>query len=353
MSQTTAQEPMQSIAVEQVDEDTSGGRKIRTLTGKETKESKNKIPFQVGNTPLIKLGRICPTGNVFGKAEFSNPTGSVKDRAAFWMLKEAIEKENLSLGNRELLDSSSGNTGISLAAFGASIGLGVTIVLPQNASQERKRMLKLFGAKTVYSDPLEGSDGAMRLARELAEKYSDRYVYLDQYSNDANWRAHYYGTAKEIWAQTGGKVTHFVSGVGTGGTIMGTGKRLKELKPSIKVVAVEPSSPFHGIEGLKHIESSIKPKIFDENFPDETILIDTEQAQAMMLKLAREQGVLVGTSSGATVAVAKKLAEQQVDEKARGSREQEGEQAKSLIVAVLADAGTRYLSEKYIQDALR
>src|SRR5579875_1152019 len=147
MSQTTAQEPMQSIAVEQVDEDTSGGRKIRTLTGKETKESKNKIPFQVGNTPLIKLGRICPTGNVFGKAEFSNPTGSVKDRAAFWMLKEAIEKENLSLGNRELLDSSSGNTGISLAAFGASIGLGVTIVLPQNASQERKRMLKLFGPR--------------------------------------------------------------------------------------------------------------------------------------------------------------------------------------------------------------
>jgi S-sulfo-L-cysteine synthase (O-acetyl-L-serine-dependent) len=275
--------------------------------------------FSVGNTPLIKLGMIEPNGSLYGKAEFLNPTGSVKDRAAAKMLQDA-------------LDSSSGNTGISLAAFGASVGLKVTIVLPKSANIERQKLLKLYGASVIFSDAMEGSDGAIEVARELARKHPEKYFYVDQYSNESNWRAHYHGTAEEVWKQTSGKITHFVAGVGTGGTIMGTGRRLKELNPEVKVIAVEPDSPFHGIEGLKHIESSIKPRIFDEKFPDVTEFVKTEEAQRMVLTLAKEQGVFVGTSSGAAVLAAKKY-----------SREKE-----NVVVAVLADQGSRYLSEKYL-----
>ncbi|MGI0091744.1 MAG: PLP-dependent cysteine synthase family protein [Nitrososphaerales archaeon] len=285
----------------------------------------------VGNTPLIKLDRIVPNGSLFAKAEYLNPTGSVKDRAAARMIKSAIEKSDLLGSHREILDSSSGNTGIALAAFGASIGIRATIVLPKTASIERQKLLKIYGADIIYSDPMEGSDGAIRVARHLAVKEPEKYLYVDQYGNDSNWEAHYFGTAEEVWRQTSGKITHFVAGVGTGGTIMGAGKRLKELNPKIKIVAVQPDSPLHGIEGLKHIESSIKPKIFDEKFPDETVFVKTEEAQKKVINIAREQGLFVGTSSGAVAIAAQKYAH-----------------GGDTVVAVFADQGARYLSEKYL-----
>jgi cysteine synthase B len=287
--------------------------------------------FIVGNTPLLKLDRMSKN-SLYGKAEFLNPTGSVKDRAAANMLKKAIETNQIEEG-KEILDSSSGNTGISLAAFGAAAGFKVTIVLPSSASIERQRLLKIYGARIIFSDPLEGSDGAIIAAKEIMEKDPQRYFYIDQYSNDANWQAHYYGTAQEIWRQTSGKITHFVAGVGTGGTIMGTGRRLKELNPNVRIIAVEPSGPFHGLEGLKHIESSIKPRIFEPGFPDETVFVETEKAQEMVKRMARQQGVFAGTSSGATVLTSLKYAND----------------PDNLVVAILADQGSRYLSEKYMQ----
>ena len=208
----------------------------------------------------------------------------------------------------------------------------MSIVLPESASLERQKLLRLYGANIIFSDPLEGSDGAIEVARELYSRKPEKYHYMDQYSNEANWQAHYFGTAEEIWKQTSGKITHFVSGVGTGGTVMGTGRRLKELNPGVKIVAVEPDQPFHGIEGLKHIQSSIKPKIFDEKFPDETIFVKTEDAQNEVLRLAREEGIFVGTSSGATSVAAKSLV-------SKGN----------LIVAIFADQGSRYMSEKFLE----
>ncbi|HVB12907.1 MAG TPA: cysteine synthase family protein [Nitrososphaerales archaeon] len=287
--------------------------------------------FFVGNTPLIRLEKIVPNGSLYAKAEYLNPTGSVKDRAAARMLQLAIDKDNLLSSRKEILDASSGNTGISLASFGASLGVKVTIVLPRSASIERQRLLKLYGATIVFSDPMEGSDGAILVARELASREPTKYYYTDQYSSDANWQAHYYGTAEEVWKQTDGKITHFVAGVGTGGTIMGTGRRLKELNQEIKIIAVEPDAPFHGIEGLKHIESSIKPKIFEPKFPDETVFVRTEEAQKNVMALAKVEGLFVGTSSGATLIAAKKYV---------------GEG--NIVVAVFADQGSRYLSEKYL-----
>jgi cysteine synthase B len=249
------------------------------------------------------------------------------------MLQIAIEDDDLIRDTeKEILDSSSGNTGISLAAFGASLGLKVSIVLPESASIERQKLLKLYGANIIFSDPMEGSDGAIEIARDLVSKYPEKYFYTDQYSNDANWQAHYFGTAEEIWKQTSGKITHFVAGVGTGGTIIGTGRRLKELNPEVKIIAVEPDGPFHGIEGLKHIESSIKPKIYDESFPDETVFVKTEDAQKTVLQLASEQGIFGGTSSGAAAVIAKKYS-------IKGN----------FVVSVFADQGIRYLSEKYLE----
>lgn len=288
----------------------------------------------VGNTPLLKLH---PSGRglqIFAKAEYLNPTGSVKDRAAARMIKTAIQKDKTVLENRnkEILDSSSGNTGISLAAFGAQLGLKISIVLPESASIERQKLLRMYGAKIIFSDPMDGSDGAIIVARELYSKEPEKYCYVNQYGNDANWQAHYFGTGQEIWEQSGGKVTHFIAGVGTGGTVMGTGRRLKELNPKIKIIAVEPDEPFHGIEGLKHIESSIKPEIFDERFPDETFFVKTEDAQKEVLRLAREEGIFAGTSAGAV-----SFASRKIDDGPGG-----------CIVGIFADQGSRYLSEKYL-----
>jgi S-sulfo-L-cysteine synthase (O-acetyl-L-serine-dependent) len=288
----------------------------------------------VGNTPLIDLTRPNSLdGTLFAKAEFLNPTGSVKDRAASGMLRSAIKRFGIldPQNKKTILDSSSGNTGISLAAFGASLGLKVSVVLPESANIERQKLLRLYGADIIFSDPMQGSDGAIELARELYSKSPERYHYTDQYSNDANWQAHYFGTAEEIWKQTSGRITHFVAGVGTGGTIMGTGKRLKRLNPEIKIIAVEPDEPFHGIEGLKHIESSMKPKIFDASFPDETIFVKTEDAQRKVIELAKQQGLFVGTSSGASALAAESYA-------TRGN----------IVVAIFADQGSRYLSESYL-----
>jgi len=298
----------------------------------EFKESTSSVLNSVGKTPLLQLKTDPENGELFAKAEFLNSTGSVKDRATARMIQVAVEKGGLLRSGKEILDSSSGYTGISLASFGASLGIKVSIVLPESASLERQKLLRLYGANIIFSDPLEGSDGAIEVARELYSRKPEKYHYMDQYSNEANWQAHYFGTAEEIWKQTSGKITHFVSGVGTGGTVMGTGRRLKELNPGVKIVAVEPDQPFHGIEGLKHIQSSIKPKIFDEKFPDETIFVKTEDAQNEVLRLAREEGIFVGTSSGATSVVAKSLV-------SKGN----------LIVAIFADQGSRYMSEKFLE----
>jgi S-sulfo-L-cysteine synthase (O-acetyl-L-serine-dependent) len=287
-----------------------------------------RILGYVGNTPLIPL-RTTP---LFAKAEFLNPTGSVKDRAAAGMIRKALEEEDFSSSRKEILDSSSGNTGISLAAFGASLGLRVSIVLPESASSERQKLLGMYGARIILSDPMEGSDGAIEVAREMVAKEPEKYCYTDQYSNDANWQAHYQDTAEEIWEQTAGRITHLVAGVGTGGTVMGTGRKLKELNPEIQINAVEPDQPFHGIEGLKHIASSIKPRIFDEKFPDETIFVKTEEAQKEVLRLAREEGLFVGTSSGAASVAARKYLSPE-----------------NVVVAIFADQGSRYLSEKYLE----
>src|SRR4051794_8107649 len=258
---------------------------------------------RVGNTPLLRLERIArdfPHLQLLGKAEWYNPGGSVKDRAAFSIVKEG-RRSGKFLAGKTLLDSTSGNTGIAYAMIGAAQGFPVTLCMPENVSIERKRILKAYGANIIYTDPGEGSDGAIRYARELYAGDPDKYFYADQYSNDANWRAHYIGTANEIWQQTQGRVTHFVSMLGTSGTFVGTTRRLKELNPRVRCISLQPDSAFHGIEGAKHMESAIVPKIYDAELADENIEISTEASYKMVKRMAREEGLLVGISSGAAV----------------------------------------------------
>src|SRR5438309_10385110 len=256
---------------------------------------------RVGNTPLLRLERVArdlPNIQLLGKAEWMNPGGSVKDRAASNIVAEACAAGRLGPG-KILLDSTSGNTGIAYAMIGAAQGFPVTLCMPENVSVERKRILHAYGANIMYTDPDEGSDGAIRKVRELAAEHPDKYFYGDQYSNDANWRAHYHGTANEIWQQTEGRVTHFVSMMGTSGTFVGTARRLKELNPQIRCISLQPDSPFHGIEGAKHMVSAIVPKIYDPSLADMDLGIATEDAYAMAKRLAREEGVLVGISAAA------------------------------------------------------
>src|SRR6202045_5560977 len=265
----------------------------------------------IGNTPLLPLDALirdlpdaqpanAHLSNVYllGKAEWYNPGGSVKDRAAARIVAEARRDGKLAPG-KILLDSTSGNTGISYAMLGAALGFPVTLCVPENVSPERKRILQAYGANIIYTDPAEGSDGAIKVARQYAERDPDLYFYADQYSNDANWRAHYETTANEIWQQTEGRVTHFVAMLGTTGTFIGTTRRLKELNPKIRCVSLQPDSAFHGIEGAKHLPSAIVPRIYDPSLADENIEISTEAAHAMARRLAREQGLLVGVSAGA------------------------------------------------------
>jgi len=294
---------------------------------------------RIGNTPLVRLDHLTadlPGVRILGKAEWCNPGGSVKDRAASAIVLEAMRNEQLCPGTR-LLDATSGNTGIAYAMLGAALGFPVTLCMPSNVSPERKRILHAYGADVVWTDPADSSDGAIRKARELAN--DPQYFYADQYSNDANWRAHYHGTAHEILEQTDGQITHFVAGLGTSGTFMGVTRRLREANRSIECISMQPDSPFHGLEGLKHMATAIVPAIYDPNLADRNIEIGTEAAYAMAKRLARSEGLLVGISAAAAVAASLLIAEEQ---SALGKE--------AVIVTILCDAADKYLSERFWEE---
>jgi len=264
-----------------------------------------------GQTPLVRLRRVgaaFPGVELLVKCEWMNPAGSVKDRPALWMIRDA-EERGLLQGSRSLLDSTSGNTGIALAQLAAARGHRVTLCMPANASESRKRLLRLLGAELVLTDALEGADGARDVARQLAEENPGRYHYLDQYSNPMNWRAHYESTAPEIWEQTRGRVTHFAAIMGTSGTFTGVSRRLRELKPGIQCFAVQPDHAYHGIEGTKHYASTEVPPIFDPALATAQLDVSTEEAQAMARRLACEEGLPSGTSGGAAVVAALRVAQ--------------------------------------------
>jgi cysteine synthase B len=292
------------------------------------------LASHVGNTPLLPLRRVTLSLprqiQVFAKAEWFNPGGSVKDRPALNIIRTAIANGDLIPGRR-LLDSTSGNMGIAYATFGAAMGIKVTLCVPANASPERITMLKALGAEVILTDPSEGSDGAIRVARQMAAERPDVYWYANQYNNDANWQAHYLTTGPEILAQTNGQITHFVAGLGTSGTLMGTGRYLRENLPNVKIIGFQPDAPFHGLEGLKHMPTAIKPGIYDEAFADETLEVQTEAAHEMVRRLAREEGLFVGISSGAAVVAALQVASKLKD---------------GVVVTLFPDAGYKYLSDK-------
>ena len=290
-----------------------------------------KVQDLIGRTPLVALTRVAslkPGVRLLAKLESRNPGGSVKDRPAWGIVREALADGRLGPG-KILLDATSGNTGIAYAMLGAALGFRVRLCVPAQASPERRAILNAYGAEVVLTDPLEGTNGAIREARRLAEEGGAEIFYADQYSNPANWRAHYDGTGVEILEQTGGEVTHFVAGLGTTGTLMGVGRRLERERPGVKLVAVQPDASFHGIEGLKHLPTSIVPAIYDPTVPDEQMGISTEEAQRTVRKLAREEGIFAGISSGAALAAALLVA---------------GTIEEGAIVVVFPDGGERYAS---------
>jgi S-sulfo-L-cysteine synthase (O-acetyl-L-serine-dependent) len=294
---------------------------------------------RIGSTPLLRLEaltRDLPGVVLLGKAEWYNPGGSVKDRAAANIVLEGRRTGQFTPG-KILLDATSGNTGIAYAMLGAAEGFAVTLCMPENVSRERKQILQGYGANILYTDPADGSDGAIRMARELATRHPDQYYYADQYSNEANWRAHYNSTANEIWQQTQGRVTHFISMLGTSGTFVGTTRRLKELNPRVRCISLQPDSSFHGIEGAKHMASAIVPKIYDPALADENLEISTEDAYAMARRLSRTAGLLVGVSSAAALVGCLRIARELTLRK-----EQE-----AVIVTILCDSGEKYLSERF------
>lgn len=300
---------------------------------------------RIGNTPLVRLERVTahlPGIQILGKAEWANPGGSVKDRAASAIVLDALERGFLK-NHRHLLDATSGNTGIAYAMLGAALGFPVTLCMPTNVSLERKRILAAYGANILWTDPADGTDGAIRKARELAAQEPDRYYYADQYSNNNNWRAHYRTTANEIWKQTEGRVTHFIAGLGTSGTFVGTTRRLKELNPAIQCISLEPDSPFNGLEGLKHMATALVPQIYDPTLADASIEMSTETSYVMARRLAREEGLLVGVSAAAAVAGALQIAE-----KIAASRTATDNDA--VIVTVLCDSADKYLSERFWEE---
>ncbi|MBI3324921.1 MAG: cysteine synthase family protein [Candidatus Omnitrophica bacterium] len=296
---------------------------------------------RVGRTPLLRLARLereTPGVRLAAKAEWFNPGGSVKDRAAASIIDDA-QARGLIRPGKILLDATSGNTGIAYAMIAAAKGYQVRLCVPANANPQVLGLLRAYGAEVTETDPLQGSDGAILYARRLAASEPDRFVYLDQYNNPANWQAHYCATAPEIWEQTRGSITHFVAGLGTTGTFTGTARRLKELNPDLQAIAVQPDSGFHGLEGLKHLESAIVPGIYDPALPDETIFMPTEEAYRSARRLAKEEGVLAGPSSGASLAVGLRLA----DELAQDGRG-------GLIVMIFPDSGARYAAEGFFSD---
>jgi cysteine synthase B len=294
------------------------------------------IEAHVGNTPLLPLTHLSPRVKVYAKAEWFNPGGSVKDRPALNIIRAALAAGKLTGGQR-LLDSTSGNMGIAYATLGIPLGVQVTLVIPANASPERLTILKALGADLVLTDPLDGSDGAIQVARDMAYQHPEKYFYADQYNNPANWQAHYLGTGPEIVEQTGGQVTHFVAGLGTSGTLMGTGRYLRQYNPNVNLVGVQPDAAFHGLEGLKHMQTAIVPGIYEQSLLNRVIDVSTEAAYEMTLRLAREEGLFVGVSSGAAAVAALQVAEF-LD---HGS-----------VVAVFPDAGYKYLSEKFWEAGL-
>ncbi len=302
----------------------------------------------IGYTPLIRLRRITrhlpESIEIYGKAEWFNPGGSVKDRPAWNIVRTAIERGELH-GGKRLLDATSGNTGIAFAMIGAALGFGVTLCMPANVSTERKRILKAYGAEVIYTDPLESSDGAIRKARALYAQHPDRYYYADQYNNPANWQAHYETTGVEIWQQTEGRITHFVAGLGTTGTFVGVGRRLREYRRDIQLIALQPDSPFHGLEGLKHLETAIVPGIYDPTLADANLAISTEDAYAMARRLAREEGLLVGVSAAAAVVGSLRVAEAILRD-----AETRGIEPHAVIVTILCDSADKYLSERFWDD---
>ncbi|HYB96425.1 MAG TPA: cysteine synthase family protein [Vicinamibacterales bacterium] len=286
----------------------------------------------VGDTPLIRLRRIeqdFPGVELYAKAEWKNPGGSVKDRPALRMIQEGIASGALVPG-KVILDATSGNTGIAYAMIGAAMNYSVTLCVPENVTPERKRILRAYGADLVFTNPLEGSDGAIRMAQQLHAADAPRYFYADQYNNDFNWRSHYDTTGPEIFRQTAGRLTHFVAGLGTSGTFVGAGRRLRELKKDIVLASVQPDSPLHGLEGLKHMESAIVPGIYDARLADEDVRVGTEESYEMTRRLAQQEGLLVGISSGANLAGALRLA-----------------RPGAVMVVVFCDGGERYLSERF------
>src|ERR1700676_3749921 len=292
---------------------------------------------RIGNTPLLRLDAVTsdlPGVALLGKAEWYNPGGSVKDRAASNIVAQGRRTGKFGPG-KILLDATSGNTGIAYAMLGAAEGFPVTLCMPTNVSVERKQILGAYGANILYTDPGEGSDGAIRMARELADKHPGLYFYADQYSNDANWQAHYHGTANETWHKQEGRISHFVSMLGTSGTFVGATRRLKELNPRIRCISLQPDSAFHGIEGAKHMATAIVPRIYDSSVADENLEIATEDAHAMARRLAREQGLLVGVSSAAAV-----VGSLQVVDTIKVNQ-------RATIVTILADSGEKYLSERF------
>lgn len=286
----------------------------------------------VGNTPLIRLRKIerdWQGVELYAKAEWKNPGGSVKDRPALRMIQEGIASGQLT-ADKMILDATSGNTGIAYAMMGAALGYRVTLCMPENVTPERKRILRSYGAEIIFTNPLEGSDGAIRTAQRLNEAHPGRFFYADQYNNDFNWRSHYDTTAPELVRQIGGRLTHFVAGLGTSGTFVGVGRRLREFNPGIVLASVQPDSPLHGLEGLKHMESAIVPGIYDPSLADEDVRVGTEEAYEMTRRLAQEEGLLVGISSGANLAGALKVARRD-----------------AVIAVVFCDGGERYLSERF------
>ncbi len=297
------------------------------------------ILSRIGNTPLIKLERMfsgSSATSVFAKAEWFNPGGSVKDRAACAIIEDAVKSGSLT-EEKILLDASSGNTGIAYSMICAVRGFRSAIVVPGNVGKEKLEMLRAYGSEVILSDPMEGTDGAQRLAKKMYSENPELYYYADQYNNRNNWLAHYRGTGQEIIRQTGGHVDYFVAGLGTGGTFTGTSRILKERIPGVKTIAVEPDSPLHGIEGLKRMDSSIKPGIYDERLADEHIFVRTEDAQKTVIEAARKEGLLIGVSSGAVLKACMELSERE---------------GPSSIVTIFPDSGQRYLAEKFWEESL-
>jgi cysteine synthase B len=287
----------------------------------------------VGGTPLVRIRRIGASFadiEIYAKLEYFNPGGSVKDRAALQMVLDALADRRLT-PDKTLIDSTSGNTGVAYSWIGAALGFRVALVMPANVSLARKRITSAYGAQIIFSDPMEGSDGAIRKVQRLVEEQPDRYFYPDQYSNESNPRAHYLTTGEEIWKQTRGQVTHFVGGIGTGGTVMGTGRRLKDYRREIQVIAVEPAEALHGLEGLKHMPSSIVPAIYREGELDEKMSVSTDEGWEMADRLLAEEGLLVGRSAGAAMVGASRVAQRVAAEK-----------KKATIVTLFPDRGDRY-----------